>query len=359
MTVQQAKQLYTQALVAVYTDQTAPLSFLRSFFKDSTSDTKLVSVEVQRGTEKVAIDVVRGTNGNRNSISRSTERIIEPPMYDEFLDATSLDAYDNYFGAGASTPTASTAARFLNSAGSKLALIRNKIERAYELQASQALFDGIVQLKNGDNIDYKRKAGSLVDLGAGSYWSAANAATADPLADFKNAGDFLRNVGKMRGGVLNVVLGGDAYAAMLQMDKFKETSDLRRIDLVDITGPVQNSVGGVLHGEVSAGNYKVRLWTYPEVYTDANGDQQDYVPQNKFLALPEMTNFNLAYAATPVVMDLPTNSAFNSAVRQKKGKYNMYDYVDKRKATHNMGLRSAGIAILTAVDQVYTAQVLA
>lgn len=359
MNTQQAKQLYTKKLIRVYTDQVRPLSLLRSFFRVTETDARQVSVEVQRGTEKVAVDVLRGTNGNRNQISRSTERIVEPPLYDEFLDATSLDTYDEFFGTSQGTPAAKTAAQFISSAASKLALIRNKIDRAYELQCSQALVDGIVQLKNGDNIDYKRKAASLVDLGAGSYWSTANASTADPFADMKNAANFLRNTGKARGGTFNVIMGGNAYDAFLAMEKVRAEGDIRRFDLINIKGPERNAVGGELHGVFSAGAYNFRIWTYPEVYQDTGGTQVDYIPQNKVIVLPEMTNFDLGFGATPQVMDLPTGSAFNSAVRQKKGAFTMYDYVDRRKATHTMGVRSAGIAILTAVDQVYTVQVLA
>ena len=44
-------------------------SFLRSFFPVKTTASKYVSIEVQRGTEYAAVDVLRGTDGNRNTFS--------------------------------------------------------------------------------------------------------------------------------------------------------------------------------------------------------------------------------------------------------------------------------------------------
>jgi hypothetical protein len=39
------------------------------------------------------------------------------------------------------------------------------------------------------------------------------------------------------------------------------------------------------------------------------------------------------------------------------GEYVVSEYLDDRKMTHDIDIRSAGIAIPVAVDQIYTAQV--
>jgi len=93
----QARALFTQGLVDIYREQVKTTSFLRSFFPTEEFGTKYLSVEVERGFEKVAVDVTRGTEGNRNVFSKSTEKIWEPPLYDEFFDMTQLDLYDRLF----------------------------------------------------------------------------------------------------------------------------------------------------------------------------------------------------------------------------------------------------------------------
>lgn len=358
MDIRQAKGVFTKQLIRVFTDARQPEGFIRSMFRVTESASKTVSIEVMRDSSKVAVDILRGTNGNRNSVTKMTEREIQPPMYDEFADMTSLEAYETFYGASNTQPNAGTAAAFLKQAGGKLGLLRNKIERAYELQGAQALFDGIVQLSSGDNIDYLRKPASLLDLGGAGYWLPANA-TVDPRKTFQTACDFLKEEGKMQGGVVNAIMGADAYAALLQMPLFKEAQDIRRVDLGSIHGPQRQSVGGVLHGEISAGSYTIRLWTYPEFYENAAGAKVYYVPTNKMALVPEVTQFDLAYAATPTVMEAKSGSALSGRVVQTKGAYQTYDYIDRRKRTHDAGVMSAGVAILTAVDQVATVQVLA
>jgi len=45
--------------------------------------------------------------------------------------------------------------------------MRDKIERSIRKQQADVMQTGIVELINGDSIDYKRKSASMVDLGAG------------------------------------------------------------------------------------------------------------------------------------------------------------------------------------------------
>ena len=66
ISTQDARGVFTQALIAVYKERTAPKAFLRSYFTTKEVSTLQLSIEVQRGTEKIAVDVERGTEGNRN-----------------------------------------------------------------------------------------------------------------------------------------------------------------------------------------------------------------------------------------------------------------------------------------------------
>jgi len=209
---EQFRQLFTQALVQVYREQVAPPGFLRSFFPEQTNLTRYISVEVQRGTEKVAPDLDRAaSDGNANSMTRSTQRVIEPPYYWEYLNATDHYLYDQAIG----QQTRTAFRQLVRELSLEQAEIRNKIERAYEKQASDVLLDGIVHLKSGDSIDFKRKADSLVDLPNNANYTDWSSTGFNPRNILDEAGKFLRQSGKVQGSVLNVIMGNEAINAFL------------------------------------------------------------------------------------------------------------------------------------------------
>lgn len=340
----QARALYTQAIIAKYKERPKVTSFLRSFFPTVESSTRYVSIEVSRGTEKVAVDVLRGTEGNRNTFSRSTEKVIDPPFYREFFDATELDVYDRLFGSESIDSNAF--AGFIDAVTEKYGILQDKIERAYERQCAQVLDSGIVTLANGDNIDFLRKAGSKQDK-SGETWATG---TNNPLAHLEGAGNFIRQTGKSSGGVLNVIMGGSALNAFLQNDTVEKTADIRNYSLLAVREPQRNAVGATLHGSVSAGSYQFNIWTYPEYYDDAAGVSTPYVDPKKIIVLPEAPNFKLGFGAVPQL--------YKGQSSIQKGAFVFGEYMDERNTAHIFDIKSAGIAVPVAVDTIYTAQVL-
>lgn len=346
ISVTQARQLFTQEMVAHFSDRRAPKAFFRSFFSETESNSRYVSITVERNKEKVAVDVVRGTGGNRNSISKSTQKVFDPANYDEYFDATELDCYEELYVSEGSVSSISFG-KFLLAASEKMEMMFDKVDRAYEVQASQALVDGIVVLKNG-NIDFKRKAASLVAYNAAHNW-ADNAI--DPNTKLTEGAEFLNHTGKMIGNVVNVVMGDLAYAAYLNNAKVQARALQVQWGMDALAPAIKDSVGRVYHGEISVGAYRMRIWTYPDTYLDANDVQQKYMHPKKVLMLPEMPKNVLSYAA---VLQL-----LSTGIAPKKGKFITYEHADERNATHEMGVKSAGIAVPVAVDQAYTVQVLA
>jgi hypothetical protein len=345
----QVRAEFTQALIAVYKERITPTAFGRSFFPTVTSASKYVSIEVQRGTEKIAVDVERGAEGKKNSISRSTEKIFLPPYYREFIDATDLDLYDRVLSSTGPV-NGSDFAELVRIISEGLGLLQGKIERAYELQCWQVLLDGIVQLQNGTNIDFKRKAASLVDanVSLGGYWTAS----VDPFAQIETGAKFLRQSGKAQGAVINMIAGSSAKAALYDNAKFKETAELRRVDNLAIRMPQRESVGATTHGEFAAGDYTVRLWTYPEYYDNASGVSTPYVNPKKVILLPESVDFKLAFAAVPRLLG-------DGSMTSERGEYVFSDYIDPKHSTHEYDIKSAGVAIPVSVDKIWTAQVVA
>lgn len=353
ISTQDARGVFTKALIAVYKERTAPTSFLRSFFMTKESDTKQISIEVQRGTEKIAVDVERGTEGNRNQFSKSTEKIFVPPYYHEYFDGTELDFYDRLFTQNG-TVDAITFSQWVDVVVEKLAMLQDKIERAYELQCAQVFETGIVTLNSGDNIDFKRKAGSLVDVGGAEYFSNA---TSNPYATLEAAGTFIRTKGKSAGNIFNVILGSVAMSDFLDNPQVKERADIRNISMDVLRTPQKNAVGGVLHGEVSAGAYVFRLWTYPEFYDTEAASNNSYINDKKIIVLPESPKFVLGFAAVPQL--LGSKADVGAGVSAKRGAYLVGEFLDERNTSHVIDIKSAGVAIPVAVDQIYTAQVVA
>jgi hypothetical protein len=345
ISAQDARNLYTKAVAAVYKERTTVQSFLRSFFPSVEKGTKEISIEVQRGFEKIAVDVVRGTEGNRNQFGKSTEKIFVPPLYKEYFDVTQLDSYDKMFGDG--QISINTFDNFVADTTEKLGMLQDKIERRYELQCAQVLETGIVTLNAGTNIDFKRKALSKVDLGSGNYWTTG---TNSPYATLKTAAEFLRTKGKSQGGVFNVIMGESALGAFLTNAIVLAQADVRNFGLDAIREPQRNAVGSAYHGRVSAGSWVFDLWTYPEYYTDANGNDVPYMNTKNIVVIPQAPKFQLTFAAVPQLISMGGTTA---------GAYKIGNYVDERNQTHIYDICSAGVAIPVAVDQIYTAQVVA
>jgi hypothetical protein len=336
-----AQGLFTKMVMEVYKERSKPTAFLRSFFPNKVSPTLELSIEVQRGKEKVAVDVLRGTEGNRNTFTRSTEKIFIPPYYREWFDATQLQLYDRLYGA--TEINDAVFAAYINNVVDAQMECQNKIERAYELQCSQVLESGIVTLNNGNNIDFKRKAASLVDPGAGQYWANA----VDPFAQLEAGCNFLRQVGKSNASVFNLILGSQAYTDLLKNTEFKNRQNLFSLALDAVAPPQRNAEGASLHGEITCGSYKVRLWTYPQFYDNASGVSTPYVNSKKVVMIPETPTFRLGFAAVPQLIT-PNNPV------PKVGAFVFGEYLDQRGKARIMDVESAGVAIPVAVDTIWT-----
>lgn len=351
----QARALLTIKMVALYKERVVVTSFLRSFFKEETSETKEISIEVQRGTEKIAVDVERGTEGNRNSFSKSTEKIFLPPYYREYFDMTDLNFYDRLFTTEGVVDL-NTFSRWVGVVVESFGLLQDKIERAYEVQASQVFETGIVTLVNGTNINFGRKSAALVAYSTGHNW--ANDAN-DPTTILESGCDFLKTKGKMTGGRINAIVGTEALTALYNNAKFKATADVRRIDLINISGPRRiANTGAALHGELSVGSYTILVWTYPQFYDTKAALHVPYINPKKVILLPEDPKFVLSYAAVPQLL-LGEGKKLPQGVSSQPGKYLLGTYIDEKNSSHIGDMKSAGITVPVGVDQIYTVQVVA
>jgi hypothetical protein len=249
---------------------------------------------------------------------------------------------------GSETIDSANFTRFIEEVAEKLQLLKAKIERAYEKQCAQVLETGIVELNRGINIDFKRKAASLVDKGGGNYWATG---TVNPFDDLENGCKFIREKGKSQGEVINGIFGSSALKDFLGNTIVKARADIRNFGLDQVRAPQRNSVGASLHGQVSAGSYRVNIWTYPEVYDNSAGVATPYINPKKVILVPEVPRFKLAFAAVPQLMQ-PGKPI-------KKGAFLFDDFLDEENDKHIYRVKSAGVAVPVAVDQIYTVQVVA
>lgn len=342
MTIQtvDAFGLYTQMVIDKYNERTRTSKFLASFFPAAPPTSALeIGIAVRRGTKKIAVDVERGTDGNRNTFSKTSLKLFIPPYFREYFDQTSLDHYDRL-----NNPTVDGGvwAQFVMSSAEKMQELVNKIDRTYEKYRADILQTGILTFSQGTGqIDFKRKAGSMVDLaGAGGYWATNN----DLYAQFQAGAEWLRANARVTGFRFNVILGELAMAALRKNTVFLANQNLFNLRLDRIQAPEANAEGAVFHGTLIAGAYMFDLWTYPENYEDDADTVIPYIDAKYGIMLPLNPEFKMAFAGVP---QLPGTAPL-------VGDFIFSEYVDEKKRTREYHVESAGMPVPTAIDQIYT-----
>jgi len=345
-----ALPLFTNEIVMKYADHRKPKSFGRSFFTEVETASKLASMIAQRGMNLVASDVMRGARGNLNVFDKSTQNLTMPPYFNEFFNMVELDSYDYLYVDGAISKI--NFGKFLDDVASKMDWCMDKIDRRYELQCWQLLLDGIVTMTNGTNLKSGRKSGSLVDLGGGAYWSVSGV---DPSDSLLAAAVWLNEKGKMEGDTVNIIFGAAAWESYRNNSKIISKALQVQWGTEMIQPQIRNSTGGSYHGSVSIGSFNFRFWTYADFYETDNGDGTTtvvpYMNTKKFVAMPDIPKNVLTYTAVPQLLTQGQQPA--------KGKFLVWDSISEFKDAHYLGVKSAGFPALGAIDQVYTAQVLA
>lgn len=344
----EARKQYTSILVSMLQENMKVYGFLRSFFPTKESVTKYVTIETKRGYEKIAKNKVRGASATLNKFSYSNEKKFEPPYFREEINMTDVDLYDAIWGVAADAPVEEGVfIQFMENLNTDLMKIINKIERALELMASQVFQTGIITLETGDNIDFKRESLSKVDLGSGNYWTTdAN----NPINTIRTGCDWIRQKGKYQGEVMNVIFGDAAWEALLNNQTFQDRSDVKDYALANVREAQRNAEGGNLLGRITAGGYNVNCWGYNEGYDDDSNGFVKYINTNNIVVLPEKPNFVMAFAAVPQIFG-------DGAGPLKKGAYVSGELVIPYDGVHKRDVKSAGIPIPTAVDQIWTGQV--
>jgi hypothetical protein len=296
----------------------------------------------------IASDSARGSVGNLNVFDKSTQNIFLPPFFNELINLTELDSYDYLFVEGATATVAW--GKFLDDVASRMNFIMDKIDRRYELMCWQAFDTGIVTLNNGQNISYGRKAGSLFDPGATFYWADSGV---NPITGTLTRGaTWLNETGKMAGNTIDCIFSEDVWAAWLANTAVGNNDLKFNNNLTSLANTaVRDSTGKTFLGSTTSGAFNYNFFTYSDFYQAENGTVSKYLPSKKLIMIPSQPQNVLTYTAVPQLLKPGTMPA--------KGKFHVWSAIDQFKQAEFMGVKSAGIPILTAVDQVYTEKVIA
>lgn len=350
----------TKKIVGKFEESIPVRAGFGGFFPSETTPSLEVDVEVQRDNDLIAVDVVRFTEGNKNKFSRLTEHKYIPPFFKEDYDFQRDQVYMNTIALGVGMENAQVNKVIAQNAVKNVEKNRKKIERAIRKQQSEILMTGIVELTNGDSIDYKRKAASMVDVstGAGDYWSVV--ATATPLTDLANAMTFLRDVGNSNGSAINVVMRSAGLNAFMATTQVKEQADIRRIDRITLAMPQFDAATGMaFHGQVAAGDFMVNLWTYNEKYTDSAGATQHYLDSNKVVVLPDDFMGKTVFGGLPSFQDMNIGGVTSRVPAVIEAEYLIRAYSDEKTLSSTIELTSAPLVVPFTIDKIYTMQVLA
>lgn len=357
ITIQDHSKRLASTVVGRFVEDKPVLTGFGGFFPRETAATEDVDIEVQRDNDTIAVDVKKFTNGNKNKFSITSEKKFKPPYYREEYDFQRDEIYMNTIALGVGLDSQLVANKIAQNALKNVRKMRDMIERAIRKQLAEVLQTGIVELKNGTSIDYKRKAGSMVDLGAGNYFSDS---TGKPYEAIQAGGRFIRDEGSSGSTMLNAVMRTESLNALMANENFQKQADVRRINRADITMPQFDSATGfAFHGQFAAGDFTVNIWTYNEKYTDATGTTQYYLDSNKVVLLPEDFQGKTIFAGIPDMVDRNINGQVVRMPTVQEVEYLLRAYSDEKTMSSTLEVSSAPLAIPITIDRIYTMQVLA
>lgn len=354
ITLNQHKQAVTSRIIATFSDAMPPKMGLSGFFPSTTTSDKEVGIEIERNRQLIAVDVQRGTDANMNTFNGYSEKLYVPPMYLEGFNFADLDRYNVTFGSR-NSPSASDAFNMIEQANKKLNILRSKIMRSTEKQRAQALQSGVVELKNGDNINFNRKAASLSVLVGTDVWDNAGS---DPLKDLETGCKFLREDGLSSGTTINAVMGRDAFRVFINNTKV-DKEKIRTVDRVSIGFPQLNGVTGLtLHGQLAVYDFVVNVWTYSDTYEELDGTKTPYIDVKNVVLIAEDFEAKTAYAGVPAIMRDGSNAEYPEFIQQQEAEFYVNNYVDPTKKAHMFDIGSAPLAVPVSIDRIYTVKVL-
>ena len=259
-----------------------------------------VAIDIQRFDEDIAISIKKCTGPNLNDFDEFTTKEFEPPAYGEGFPLDVCDLLNRMAGVDPYTAAyTGYAAQLQAKMLLGFRLINDKIIRSVEVQASQILQTGTLDLKDSAgnttySVDFKPKATHFPTVT--TSWSTT--ATADPLADLGALAKVIRTDGKVNPDRL--IFGDTAFDNFLQNQKVLERLDNRRMELGGIAPAFEDS-GATFQGFIWIGNYKFEMWSYPDTYKDPQtGLAVEYINPDNVVMMSSRARLDMTSARVPL-----------------------------------------------------------
>jgi len=344
------------ASVAQFVKQARPTKFFTGLFQDrGATNQEKIQIDITRGEERVAIDVLAGTgpNGQKKLIPYTSKEYVTP-AYDESYLLTAGQTKFRLAGQNAFVE------RDVNRAMSDFfteAMIdaQARIDRAVERQAIEVLTLGTLTFENNESIDFKMKASHK--LTAVATWDNA---TADAALDLEKACDEVRKDGLMAPDMC--IMGDASFREFLNLTQTKDRINFRRADLIDIPSPrpLAAEQGATFQGSLSTGPYKLDIFTYPQWYvTSADGvlpvTKARYMPSEKVIVMNSQARLDLWYGAIVRFSDGNVEGAsavnFGSVMTSKEAQRSApYVWMGDRGLALEAGVRSRPLCVPVDID---------
>lgn len=327
----------------------------KNFFAEKVYATKGFQFYVSRRNRPIAVDINPYEKGIVTSLDKYTQKNFIPPTFDYKVQVDAFDEFESMLGETGQVD-GGIYKKLVEKTAREVEANLERFERREELQRAEALLTGIVTLKNGANIDFKRKAESLVPYNAAHNWADD---TVNPEEIIIQLIEFLVKEGMVDASQpLDIVAGSEAYLAFKNNAIREKQGNV--IDQNYMALSTQRPMNGLTpQGMYSAGNYRVKLWGYDGYYNDpTSGDVTSYMDSKKIIVLPNRVPFEMVYCGTKGWSD-GTGYGKAAVPRVIKAKRNFYEVKDIEGCSKQYGVRTAFVASLREVDSVATAQVIA
>jgi hypothetical protein len=298
-----AIELSREGWLQLFTQRRSPSGFLQRMFTIKPGgiyNGKKVAIDIQRFGEQVAIVVKQGTGPRLNDHDIFTTKEFTPPAYGEAVPFDVNDLLERMAGVDPFTAAYTDfAGQLISYLLTGFSLINDKIIRGVELQASQILQTGILDLKDeaGNTLytlDFSPKATHFPTTG--TSWSTV--ATADPVGDLESLADVVSSDGKVTPN--EVVMGRTALKNFLANADVQLKLDNRRMTLGQIAPQFVGS-GATFYGFVWAGTYELAIFAYPAEYEDPQtGNPTKYVADDKVIMTSTETRLDMTSAKVPL-----------------------------------------------------------
>ncbi len=302
-----ATELFRKRFLSAYREMRDADMFLSGFFTvrpENISDTEKVAIDIVRGTEDISpvVNVLEGPTYNTDDLFTTKE--FTPPNIQEGMP---FDVRELLKRAAGQTEYEATDTGFMAALLSRIMSgmnkLENKIRRNRELQASQILQTGILTLKDKDGndvytVDYKPKATHFTT--AGTAWDAGGS---DPLADITAVADVIRTDSLQTPNRL--IMGDVTVNAFLANAIVRAHLDNRRMDLGAIAPSSPSGQGGKFWGTINIGAYLYEIWSWDGrgVIPGAAASTQ-FVLSDSCIVMASSGRLDTVFAGVPMAVDV-------------------------------------------------------